>query len=138
MILTISGKDKHYKIDSLTITLYEMKLVLINLIKGDYYDKIEALMILVNKKLYLNKMQMIEFVSYTLNLNYKSDFAAKVNEANFDNYNFNKNCFGGLRNFENLIIGEELVNEIYLKQNLRSSDLLSSKAIMEYFTCKYN
>lgn len=115
-----------------------MKLVLINLIKGEYHEKIKALMILINKKLLLSKIQMIEFVSYTLKLNDKSDFA-KVYEAMY-NCDFNgknyKSCFGGIRNFEQLIIAEELVNEIYAQQNLAGGDLLSLQAIMEYFACK--
>ena len=105
-----------------------MKIVLINLIKGEYYEKIKALMILLNKKLFLSRMQMIEYLSNTLKLyNDKSDFYK---------FRLEKNCKNELRNFENLIIAEELVNEIYIKNNLRSNDLLTLKAIMEYFIGK--
>lgn len=116
------------------ICLYEIKLVLINIIKGDYSEKIKALMILINKKLYLSKMQMIEFVSYTLSLHDKSELS-RLHEAKFNVLKKNNNS--GMRNFEQLIIAEELVNEIYQKLNLQSTELLSLKAITEYFTSKF-
>jgi len=113
-----------------------MKIALINLIKGEYHEKIKALMILINKKLYLNKMQMIEFVLFTLNLHDKSDFSINENNNNNNIYQF-QNYFGEIKDLEQSIIAEELVNEIYFTQNLTSADLLSVKAIMEYFTSKY-
>jgi len=103
-----------------------MKIALINLIKGEYLDRIKALMILINKKLVLTRMQMIEYISYSLNLFVKSDFL-KLDD------NYNKNQTHNVKNFENFIIAEYLVEDIFQKQNLNKKQFLTISNIHDYF-----
>lgn len=74
---------------------------------------------------------MIEFVCYSLNLYDKSSTYRVYND-----YYDNKKYFDGIKNFENFMIAEELVNEIYMKQNLANNNTLPLKAIIEYFSGK--
>lgn len=103
-----------------------MKIALINLIKGEYLEKIKALMILINKQLVLTRMQMIEFISYSLNLFVKSDFLKVVD-------NFNKNQTREDKNFDYFIIAEYLVEDIFEKKHLNKKQFLTLSIIQEYF-----
>ncbi len=110
-----------------------MKIVLINIVKGSYLEKIQAFMLLVNKRLILSKIQTIEFVSYSLNLFIKNDLL----KMHIDNFNLNNNKnFSFFKNFENFVIAEALVEEIYLEMKLNKNEFISFHSLEKYFSSK--
>jgi hypothetical protein len=94
---------------------------LINLLKGEYLEKLMTIMILVNGYEFLTKIQLIEIICYKLNLYNDEDYL-------FINNN-NKN---ELFEIDNYIIAENIVKDIFNDIVVNSKEIFTLEEIMSF------
>lgn len=126
IILKQSSNNTYIKSANNILTLYEIKISLVNLLKGEYLEKIKTIMILINKYKFLTKIQLIEIISYKLNLYIDEDYFINNNEAN------------KFSDFDNYLIAENIVEDVLDNDFANSLDYFTLEEINYFYESKNN